>query len=184
MLPKGQHVRDVFTNPSNGLLSIPQGGSRKIFLECSTIEVATSVEVRKLVAESGLGMFVDAPVSGGPKGSDAGTLTFMVGGSEDEVKTVKPILELMGKNIFHCGGAGAGLATKCLNNYAAWVSFLGLCEGRPTSIDKAASHAEIRDSHEHRHEVWSRSESSSRYASSCCLPLCPESIMSGGHSLK
>ena len=138
MLPKGQHVRDVFTNPSNGLLSVSQGGSEKIFLECSTIEVATSVEIRKLVAESGLGMFVDAPVSGGPKGSDDGTLTFMVGGSEEEVDRIKPILELMGKNIFHCGGAGAGLATKCLNNYAAWVSFLGLCEGEPRYTGKEA----------------------------------------------
>jgi 3-hydroxyisobutyrate/3-hydroxypropionate dehydrogenase len=129
MLPKGQHVRHVFTDPTTGFLSATKENFRKIFIECSTIEVATSVDVRKLVEQSGSGMYVDAPVSGGPKGSDEGELTFMVGGSDEEFSRVKPILSMMGKSIFHCGGAGAGLATKCLNNYAAWVSFLGLCEG-------------------------------------------------------
>lgn len=129
MLPKGEHVREVFTNPSTGFLSVPKQNSGKLFIECSTIDVATSIGVRKLVEQAKFGIFVDAPVSGGPKGSSDGTLTFMVGGSKQDFSRVEPILSLMGKTIFYCGGAGAGLATKCLNNYAAWVSFLGLCEG-------------------------------------------------------
>jgi 3-hydroxyisobutyrate dehydrogenase len=131
MLPRGEHVLDVFTNPSTGLLSIPQGGNQKFFLECSTIETSTSVDVGKKVAKSGLGEFVDSPVSGGPQGSDAGTLTFMIGGPTELYEKAKPILSMMGKreNIFHCGKEGAGLATKQINNYCAWVSFLGLCEG-------------------------------------------------------
>lgn len=131
MLPRGEHVLDVFTNPSTGLLSIPQGGNRKFFLECSTIETSTSVEVGKLVVKSALGDFIDSPVSGGPQGSDAGTLTFMIGGPIELYEKAKFILAMMGKrdNIFHCGKEGAGLATKQINNYCAWVSFLGLCEG-------------------------------------------------------
>lgn len=134
MLPRGMHVLDVFTNPDTGLLAAPKGNADKIFLECSTIEVATSLKVLEKVQESGLGMLVGAPVSGGPKGSDEGTLTFMVGATQEEFDTVKPILEIMGKNIFLCGGPGAGLATKCLNNYAAWTSFLGLCEGESDKL--------------------------------------------------
>lgn len=90
------------------------------------------MQIGDLVRESGLGLFVGAPVSGGPKFSNLGQLTFMVGGSPEEFAIVKPILSMMGKEeaIFHCGAAGAGLATKQLNNYLAFVSFIGLCEGK------------------------------------------------------
>jgi len=136
MLPKGEHVLEVFTNPSNGLLCVPNGNSEKLFLECSTIETSTSMQIGDLVRDSGLGLFVGAPVSGGPKFSNSGQLTFMVGGSPEEFATVKPILSMMGKEegIFHCGSAGAGLATKQLNNYLAFVSFIGLCEVMNTGV--------------------------------------------------
>ncbi|KAL5589277.1 hypothetical protein FOVSG1_011144 [Fusarium oxysporum f. sp. vasinfectum] len=135
MLPRGTHVHEVFTSPQNGLLSISVAGSAKqatkIFIDCSTIDVKTSQEVAAAVEASGLGSFVDAPVSGGQGGANAGTLTFMVGGRPETFEAVKPTLELMGKseNLFHCGKAGAGLVTKLINNYLSAVNMMGVCEG-------------------------------------------------------
>lgn len=128
MLPRAPQVKKVFLDPENGFLSIPTSERPKFFLECSSIDTASSSEVCKQVEKSDMGGFVDAPVSGGPQGSDAGTLTFMVGGPEDLFEKALPILKLMGKEIFHCGAQGAGLATKQLNNYLGYVGYLGLCE--------------------------------------------------------
>jgi len=133
MLPRGEHVREVFTNPQTGLLSVAGSvklGS-KIFIDCSTIDVKTSQEVAAAVGASDLGSFADAPVSGGQGGANAGTLTFMVGGSPEAFETAKPTLELMGnpENLFHCGKAGAGLVTKLINNYLSAVNMIGVCEG-------------------------------------------------------
>ncbi|KAG5661295.1 hypothetical protein KAF25_005417 [Fusarium avenaceum] len=132
MLPRGEHVRQVFTDSETGLLSMsPDDGESKVFIDCSTIDVKTSQEIGQAVQQSGLGVFADAPVSGGQGGANAGTLTFMVGGEDDVFETIKPILALMGKseNIFHCGKAGAGLATKLINNYLSAVNMIGVCEG-------------------------------------------------------
>ncbi|GAP87253.1 putative 3-hydroxyisobutyrate dehydrogenase protein [Rosellinia necatrix] len=134
MLPQGQHVRDVFTNTETGLLSATRPRTTPIhFIDCSTIEVATSVEVGEAVARSGLGTFVDAPVSGGPNGARAGTLAIMVGGGEADWARAAPVLRTMGGGgggggVFHCGPAGAGLATKQINNYLSAVSTVGVCE--------------------------------------------------------
>ncbi|KAI0457796.1 3-hydroxyisobutyrate dehydrogenase, variant [Xylaria acuta] len=128
MLPKGQHVRDVFTNKETGLLSATPRETPIHFIDCSTIEASTSVEIGKLVAESKLGTFIDAPVSGGPNGANSGTLALMVGGSEEDWEWAEPILRMMGKNIFHCGPPGAGLATKQINNYLSSVCTVGVCE--------------------------------------------------------
>lgn len=134
MLPAGSHVRQVFTDSKTGLLSLKQEsntrGSR-IFLECSTIDVPTSQDIAAQVRESGLGVFADAPVSGGQGGAAAGTLTFMVGSTPAVFKIIHPILCLMGNpdHIYHCGEAGAGLATKQINNYLSAVNMIGVCEG-------------------------------------------------------
>lgn len=76
--------------------------------------------------------FLDAPVSGGIPPAHAGTLSFMVGGPKGVFETAKPIMATMGKaeNLIHCGGSGAGLATKQINNYIAYCSYVALCEGR------------------------------------------------------
>lgn len=137
MLPKGSHVHDVFTNPSTGLLSIPKSSPRdKLFIECSTIDVKTSLLVGEAVRKSVLGLFADAPVSGGPNAAVAATLTFMVGGTPELFARVKPIAQTMGKegNIFHCGPAGAGLATKQINNYLSAICILGTCEAMNMGI--------------------------------------------------
>lgn len=71
---------------------------------------------------------VDAPVSGGTAGAQAGTLTFMVGGVQSVVECVRPILEKMDKNIFHAGGSGAGQTVKVCNNMLLGIQMLGACE--------------------------------------------------------
>lgn len=132
MLPQGQHVRQVYTDPEKGLLAVSKSESLKLFIDCSTIDVATSNEIASLTGVSGLGSFCDAPVSGGPAAADSGNLTFMFGSSSSSTwDRAKPTLALMGKeeNIFNCGSAGAGLATKLLNNYCNFVNVLALCEG-------------------------------------------------------
>lgn len=126
----------MFTDPSTGLLSVSQhSGTRKFFLETSTIEVRTSNEVLEEVKKSGLGDFIDCPVSGGIPAADQGNLTFMVGGTQELLDRAKPVLSTMGRaeNIIFCGPAGAGLATKQINNYIANVSYIALCEGVPQS---------------------------------------------------
>ncbi|KAH7150738.1 hypothetical protein DER46DRAFT_664698 [Fusarium sp. MPI-SDFR-AT-0072] len=105
MLPRGDYVRQVFTDPQTGLLSLsPEEGEGKAFIDCSTIDVKTSQEIGKVVQQSGLGVFADVSLSGGQGGANAGTLTFMVGGEDDVFETINPILALMGKpdTFFHC----------------------------------------------------------------------------------
>lgn len=136
MLPKGPHVWDCFTNSNTGLLTISTPESPKLFIECSTIDVKTSQKVLEEVTKSGLGEFIDSPVSGGPNGANSGTLTMMLGGSAELFAKVKPIIATMGKesSIFHCGPPGAGLATKQINNYLSSVSILGVCEAMNMGI--------------------------------------------------
>lgn len=137
MLPKGPHVHDAFTNPETGLLQArSRSGIAKLFLECSTIDVKTSLAVGEEVRKSGLGAFADAPVSGGPNGAYSGTLTFMVGCTPDIFSRVKTIVQTMSNegNIFHCGPPGAGLATKQINNYLSAVCILGTSEAMNMGI--------------------------------------------------
>ena len=134
MLPAGKHVKQVFTDHSTGLLSVSKPSKPKLFIECSTIDVQTSLEVADAVSESTLGSFADVPVSGGPTGAEAATLTFMAGGSPEVIERVKPIVMTMGKTFFHCGGAGAGLATKQINNYISGICMLGTAEAMNVGI--------------------------------------------------
>ena len=101
-----------------------------MFIECSTIDVESSLEVGKAVADSGLGRFVDAPVSGGPNGARSASLTFMVGGPKEIFEEIMPLLSTMGslQTIFHCGAAGAGLSTKQINNYLSGIAIIGVSE--------------------------------------------------------
>lgn len=135
-LPAGKHVEFVFNDPETGLLSLKPTGRKIFFIETSTIETATSLEVSKAVADSGLGDFIDAPISGGPNGAYAGSLTFMVGGPKNLYERALPILKTMGKeqSLFHCGDAGAGLATKQINNYLSGVCIVGTSEAMDMGI--------------------------------------------------
>jgi 3-hydroxyisobutyrate dehydrogenase len=124
MLPAGQHVRQVYLG-DNGILKHAKAGT--LLIDSSTIDVATARDVHAAAKSSGA-EFLDAPVSGGVGGATAGTLTFMVGGDETAFGRAKPILEKMGKNIFHAGGAGTGQAAKICNNMLLAISMIGTCE--------------------------------------------------------
>lgn len=124
MLPAGPHVVSVYTTPQ-GLPAHIQKGSLSI--DCSTIDVATARAVGSGAVERGFG-FVDAPVSGGVAAAEAGTLTFMVGGREEDFARAEPILKDMGRNVFHAGALGNGQVAKICNNMLLGISMIGTCE--------------------------------------------------------
>ena len=98
-----------------------------LVIDSSTIDVASARKAHELAGKAGL-HFIDAPVSGGVGGAEAGTLTFMAGGSPEAFAKAKPILELMGKKLVHCGDGGAGQAAKICNNMLLGISMIGACE--------------------------------------------------------
>jgi 3-hydroxyisobutyrate dehydrogenase len=124
MLPAGQHVRDVYTG-ADGVLSA--AGGNTLLIDSSTIDVESARAVAAAAEKKGLAM-LDAPVSGGTGGAQAGTLTFMVGGSDVAFERAKPILEKMGKTIVHAGGAGNGQAAKICNNMILGISMIAVSE--------------------------------------------------------
>jgi 3-hydroxyisobutyrate dehydrogenase len=126
MLPAGEHVRDVWLH-QGGLIEAVKG-SAPLLIDCSTIDVESARVVTEAARLAGLEM-LDAPVSGGVGGATAGTLTFMVGGSEAAFARGLPVLEAMGKNIVHAGGPGAGQAAKICNNMMLAINMVGVSEG-------------------------------------------------------
>jgi 3-hydroxyisobutyrate dehydrogenase len=126
MLPAGEHVRDVWLH-QGGLIEAVKV-AKPLLIDCSTIDVDSARTVTAAAEAAGLVM-LDAPVSGGTIGAQNGTLTFMVGGAEDAFTLGKPILEAMGKNIFHAGGPGAGQAVKICNNMMLAINMVGVSEG-------------------------------------------------------
>ncbi|MGD1878264.1 MAG: 3-hydroxyisobutyrate dehydrogenase [Kiloniellaceae bacterium] len=124
MLPAGEHVRTVYLG-GDGLLAAAAKGT--LFIDSSTIDVASSREVHAVAAEQGQ-LMLDAPVSGGVSGAEAGTLTFMVGGPDEAFAMGKPLFEIMGRNIVHAGGAGNGQAAKICNNMILGISMIAVSE--------------------------------------------------------
>ena len=124
MLPAGEHVRAVYGGP-DGVFAAVAGGT--LLIDSSTIDVATARDIGVRAAEQGLDM-VDAPVSGGVAGAQAGTLTFMVGGPDAAFARAKTILEAMGKTIVHAGASGNGQAAKICNNMILGVSMIAVSE--------------------------------------------------------
>jgi len=124
MLPAGKHVEAVYGGDGGVITSAAKG---TLLIDSSTIDVATARRVAVLASDAGLAM-VDAPVSGGVGGAEAGTLTFMVGGEADAFSLAEPVLQAMGKNIFHAGGAGNGQAAKICNNMLLGISMIGTAE--------------------------------------------------------
>ena len=111
MLPAGKHVREVYENDV-----LPNVAKGTLLIDCSTIDVDSARHVGELAAKAGLEM-VDAPVSGGVGGATAGTLTFMVGGSDGGFAKARPILEKMGKNIVHTGASRRGAGGQDLQQH-------------------------------------------------------------------
>lgn len=122
MLPSGRHVLDLY---EGGLLTAARPGT--LFVDCSTIDVADARAAHELVEQAGH-RGIDAPVSGGVMGAAAGTLAFMVGGADEDVEAVRPMLEVMGRKVVHCGGPGVGQAAKICNNMILGVSMIAISE--------------------------------------------------------
>jgi 3-hydroxyisobutyrate dehydrogenase len=125
MLPAGKDVREVYLGP-NGIVETANAGT--LLIDSSTIDVDSARVVIAAAEARGLHM-IDAPVSGGVGGAQAGTLTFMVGGSENAFARAEPLLKMMGKTIVHAGGAGNGQAAKICNNMILGVSMIAVSEG-------------------------------------------------------
>ncbi|MBU2012527.1 MAG: 3-hydroxyisobutyrate dehydrogenase [Gammaproteobacteria bacterium] len=130
MLPAAAHVKSVYLG-ANGLIAHSRAGV--MLIDCSTIDPHSAREVAKAAAEHGNPM-LDAPVSGGTGGAAAGTLTFMVGGSDADFDRVQPILAAMGKNIVHCGAAGNGQVAKVANNMLLGISMIGVAEAMALGV--------------------------------------------------
>jgi 3-hydroxyisobutyrate dehydrogenase len=124
MLPASVHVESLYLGDTGLLTQIAKG---TLIIDCSTIAPASAKKVSDAAAARGLEM-IDAPVSGGTAGAAAGTLTFIVGGPADALQRARPLLSLMGKNIFHAGGAGAGQVAKICNNMLLGILMAGTAE--------------------------------------------------------
>jgi 3-hydroxyisobutyrate dehydrogenase len=122
MLPNGKIVDSVYSADVIG--HAPAGA---LLLDCSTIDVATARAVTAAAVAAGYRM-VDAPVSGGIAAANGGTLTFMVGGTDDAFASAEPILAAMGKAVIHAGAAGAGQAAKICNNMLLGATMVATCE--------------------------------------------------------
>ena len=138
MLPSGGIVLSVFAE------IVPAAGKGTLIIESSTIDVASARKAHKMAAEKGL-LCLDAPVSGGVGGATAATLTFMIGGSKEAFEKAKPVLELMGKRLVHCGPGGDGQAAKICNNMLLGISMLGACEAFALAVPGGSSAEAARD---------------------------------------
>ncbi|MBI48469.1 MAG: 3-hydroxyisobutyrate dehydrogenase [Marinobacter sp.] len=124
MLPAGQHVEAVYLGDDGLLAKLPAG---TLVIDSSTIAPETARGVAEVARAKDI-PFLDAPVSGGVGGAKAGTLTFICGGSEEAFNKAKPILDAMGKNIFHAGDHGSGQVAKICNNMLLAILMSGTSE--------------------------------------------------------
>jgi 3-hydroxyisobutyrate dehydrogenase len=141
MLPAGRHVLAAYEGET-GLLAAARPNS--LFIDCSTISVEDARKAHELITAAGH-HGLDAPVSGGVVGAAAGTLTFMVGGNEEDFATAKPVLEAMGRRLVHCGTPGAGQAAKVCNNMILAVSMIAVSEGFVLGEQLGLSHQALFD---------------------------------------
>ncbi|RFA12393.1 3-hydroxyisobutyrate dehydrogenase [Subtercola boreus] len=127
MLPAGRHVLSAYagTTEAPGLLASAAPGT--LFIDSSTIAVDDARQAHDLALAAGH-RAMDAPVSGGTVGAEAGTLAFMVGGSHEDFAVAEPILAIMGARIVHCGGTGLGQAAKVCNNLILGITMIGVSE--------------------------------------------------------
>ncbi len=121
MLPNGEILRSVAEE------IVPAMEKGACLVDCSTVDVESARAVALQCSEAGL-LAVDAPVSGGIGGADAGTLTFMAGGADEAFAVAKPLFDIMGQKAVHCGASGAGQAAKICNNMILGATMAVTCE--------------------------------------------------------
>lgn len=136
--PISPDVEGLLDGPSGLLQAMPAGST---LVDCTSGDPATSKRIAARLANQGVG-FLDAPVSGGVVGAEAGTLTVMVGGDAATLERVRPALEAFGKRIVHCGPIGAGDAVKAVNNALLAQHIIGAAEGL-FALEKAGVSAAV-----------------------------------------
>ena len=124
MLPEGKHSKEVFLG-DNGIIN--KVSKDCLLIDCSTIDIQTSIEIGKKATENGIKM-IDAPVSGGVMGAQKATLNIMVGGTKEAFELALPLLKIMGKNIFHAGDLGSGNGAKICNNMSLGIAMIAASE--------------------------------------------------------
>lgn len=139
MLPNGGLVLELY---GSGILQAAAAGT--LFIDSSTIDIDSARAANALAVAAGM-KNLDAPVSGGVGGAAAGTLTFMVGGAGSDFARARPVLELMGKKIVHCGDAGAGQAAKICNNMILGISMIAVSEAFVLAEKVGLSHQALYD---------------------------------------
>ena len=131
MLPSGPIVEAVYID---GQCLLDAVGRDSLMIDCSTVAPENSRRVGGEAEKRGL-QFIDAPVSGGTAAAAAGTLAFMCGGSAENVERAKAVLDVMGANVFHAGGYGAGSVAKLCNNMLLAVHMIGTCEALQMGVN-------------------------------------------------
>ncbi|MCW8092218.1 3-hydroxyisobutyrate dehydrogenase [Alteromonas sp. ASW11-130] len=131
MLPAAKHVKSLYMGEQS-LIEATKPGT--LMIDSSTIDAESARVVGEAVNNAGR-LFVDAPVSGGTAGAQAGTLTFIMGGKEKAIAKATPVLQCMGKNLFHAGDTGAGQVAKICNNMLLAVLMAGTSEALQLAID-------------------------------------------------
>ncbi|MCH1919057.1 3-hydroxyisobutyrate dehydrogenase [Shewanella sp. A3A] len=144
MLPEGRHAKALYLGDEKGAGLITQIHRDSLLIDCSTIDADSARAIAAAADARGMA-FVDAPVSGGTAGAMAATLTFICGGSESAVARAKPVLQAMGRNIFHAGPAGSGQIAKICNNMLLGVLMAGTCEALSLGIDNGLDPAVLSD---------------------------------------
>ncbi|MDN6637951.1 MAG: 3-hydroxyisobutyrate dehydrogenase [Yaniella sp.] len=139
MFPAGKHVLEAY---SSGLLAAADPGI--LFIDSSTIAVDDAVQAAKLATDAGH-LALDAPVSGGTTGAEKGTLTFMVGGSQEAFDKAKPLFDVMGRQVVHAGESGTGQAAKIVNNMALAINTIGTAEAFTLGKNLGLSHQTLYD---------------------------------------
>jgi 3-hydroxyisobutyrate dehydrogenase-like beta-hydroxyacid dehydrogenase len=125
MVPNGAVVQSLVAGEAGLLRGLRRGA---LLLDTSSSEPWLSEATGRMLEGAGVAM-VDAPVSGAEWGAKAAELVFMCGGAAADIERARPLLDRMGKAVFHLGPLGAGHAMKCLNNLVTALNFLAVSEG-------------------------------------------------------
>ncbi|KAF5357307.1 hypothetical protein D9758_005891 [Tetrapyrgos nigripes] len=177
LVPEGSHVKEVYLTPETGALATDTSG--KLFIDCSTIDITTSLLICHAVKDSSSSArFFDAPVLGGTLNASSGTVTFMVGSSPSDphFPLLHDIFSLMSTKVHALGGPSLGLAAKLSNNYLSGLIALGTSEamnlGMRLGIDP------------HVLSACFRTSSGGSYINDNANPapgVCPDSVASRGY---
>ena len=138
MLPGGAPLLECYEQV------LPVASPDTLLIDSSTVDVAEAREAHARAERAGFGS-IDAPVSGGTAGAEGGTLTFMVGGSDDDYRRAESVLEPMARKVIHCGGPGNGQVTKMCNNLILGASMIAVSEAFVLGERLGLSHQALYD---------------------------------------